>query len=366
MKRSAELLAMLMIATTIGASSRSATAQPSEPPTALPLHSALPEDAREGEFSRAPWLTASALLPPPSNNAPDFVPDPPFATPQPSGPTFGPEPVPAPFFSWKPTYVPPGAKSGPFQLSLFRATYLPRFGSDGFGMTDVTKQFTFALPPFIYGSPLLISPSATSHFLDGPSTVDLPSEVYSFELEFRYMRQVTSRFGIDVGFAPSYFGDLHNDSHEAWRVTGRALAAWDWTPTIKLVAGGLVLGRSDYPAIPAGGVIWKPNPDWRLDFIFPRPRFSYRYLVDCDVEYRTYLGGEFGGNTWAIDRTGGVADKFTYSDLRMMLGWERYTPRGLNGRLEIGWVFDRKITLQSGLPGFKPNDTLMARGEVSF
>ena len=97
----------------------------------------------------------------------------------------------------------------------------------------------------------------------------------------------------------------------------------------------------------------------------PRPRFAYRYSVDCDVEKYFYLAGEFGGNTWAID-TNGVQDKFTYSDLRMMLGWERRTERGLNARAEFGWVFDREIEFTSGAPGFVPNDTFMARGELSY
>lgn len=367
-------LSTLAVVAAVGLSAEFGAAQsPSEPPTALPLHSALPEDARDyGQLPpSAPSssrLTASAaLLPPPASDAPDFVPVPPLATPQPAGPTFGPEPPPAPWFSWTPTYVPPDAKSGMLQQALFRTTYLPRFGGgDGFGLTDVTQQMMLAVPPFIAGSPVLIAPSASVHFLDGPTGVDLPAEVYSFELEFRYMKQVTSRFGFDLAVAPSYFGDLHNDSGDAWRVTARALAAWDWTPAIKLVAGGLVLGRSDYPAIPVGGVIWKPTPDWRLDVVFPRPRVYRRIGVHGDVEQHVYLGGELGGNTWAIDRTGGVADKFTYGDLRMVLGWERTVPRGLNGRVELGWVFDRKIEFQSGLPDFRPDDTLLVRGELSY
>jgi hypothetical protein len=360
----AALAAVLVVAPSIGRGQ-----SPSSPPTALPLHSALPGDqvapsaTSPGRYGRT---ELTAALPPPSNNATDFVPLPPLATPQPGGPTLPTEPPPAPWFSLAPSYIPPGAKSGAFQQSLLRATYLPRLGGNGFGMTDVTKQLTFALPPFIAGSPILLTPAATSHFLDGPNTPDLPSEVYDFELEFRYLKQVTPRLGIDLAAAPSYFGDLKNDSHQAWRVTGRALAAYDWTPTVKLVAGALVLGRADYPALPAGGVIWKPSDDWRLDFIFPKPKFARRMFVDGDVEHWSYLAGEFGGNTWAYDRPGGIADKFTYSDLRLIAGWQRYTPSGLSGRVEAGWVFHREITLESGLPGDTPPDTFMVRGEMSY
>jgi hypothetical protein len=338
---------------------------PSPPPQALPLHSALPEDARRYGFSGVPVIEANTTLPPPSASAPDFVPLPPLALPPPPGPTFSDEPPPAPLFSWKPTYIPPGAKSGMLQQALVRGTYLPNMGDDGFGMIDVTKQVTLAVPPFISGSPFLITPAFTAHFLDGPASIHVPSQLYSVELEVRYMKQVTSRLGMDLAVAPSYFGDSHVDISDAFRVTGRALFGWDWTPTLKLVAGGLYLGREDYPAIPVGGVVWKPSPDWRFELVVPRPRIYRRFSVNCDVEHFVYLGGEVGGNTWTIDRGFGP-EKFTYGDLRAVLGYNRAAKSGLNARFEIGWVFDREIEFDTVAPGFLPADTLMARGEVSY
>jgi hypothetical protein len=341
---------------------------PTAPPTALPVHSAIPsQEAATTGFSDPNVPKVASLLPPPSNSGPDIVPLPPLGLPQPSGPVWPPvDPEPAPLFSLKPTYIPKGAKSGSFQGALSRATYLPRFGDGGFGMTDVSQQLTFAVPPFISGSPFLITPSATVHFLDGPAGVDLPSRLYDFELEFRYMKMLTGRWGLDAAIAPSYFGDLNNDSSDAWRLTGRVLTAWDWTPTVKLVGGMLFLGREDYPVLPVGGLIWKPNLTWRVDAVFPRPRVYYLVSACGDMEQRVYLGGEFGGNTWAIDRTGDIPDKFTYSDLRLVLGWERFVPGGFNARAEIGWVFDRDIEFESGIPGTTPDNTMMVRGEFNF
>lgn len=326
---------------------------PQDLPRALPLHSA-----------------STSLLPPPANDQPELLPAPLRDEPLRdslllAAPTWPEEPPPAPLFSWRPTHIPKDAKSGIFQQSLFRTTYLPRLGDGGFGMTDVNKQFTFALPPFIAGSPFLFTPSFTSHFLDGPNTVNLPSELYDIELELRWAKQLTGRWGLDLAVAPSYFGDGTNRSSAAFRVTARAIAAWDWTPTVKLVGGILILGRADYPAIPVGGVMWKPSPDWRWEVIVPRPRILHRISVQGNIEQWLYLGGEFGGNTWAIE-SAGMPDKVTYSDLRLVLGWQRVAPHGLNGRVEVGWVFDRDITLESNLPGFVPNDTLLARGELSY
>lgn len=372
-----------------------AIAQLSGPPTAIPTHSAWREDVAAGDAaffnlpsrydaprdaqaiaSRTPasllGLAPVEVTPrlislnPPAEGKQELVPLPPYAVPQPSGPTLLAEPPPAPLFSLRPTYIPPGAKSGIFQQSLGRATYLPRFGADGFGMTSLSHQFTFALPPFIKGSPILFTPTFTAHFTDGPGQAPVPSELRDYELEFRYLKQATPRLGIDLAIAPSYFGDLNNDSSDAWRITGRALAAWNWTETVQVVVGGLYLGRSDFLAVPVGGIIWKPSENRRFDILVPRPRAYLRTYVNGELEHWVYVGGEFGGNTWAIDRPGDIPDKMTYADLRLLVGWERKTPHGLNARFELGWVFDRSIEFSSGYPGFDPADTLMLRGETSF
>lgn len=372
-----------------------AVAQLSGPPTAIPTHSAWREDAAPGDAaffnlpsrydvrrdaqaiaSRTPasllGLAPVEVTPrlvslnPPAEAKQDLVPLPPYAVPQPSGPALIAEPPPSPLFSLRPTYVPPGAKSGIFQQTLGRATYLPRIGADGFGMTSLSHQFTFALPPFIKGSPILFTPTFTAHFTDGPGQTPVPSELRDYELEFRYLKQATPRLGIDLAIAPSYFGDMNNDSSNAWRITGRALAAWNWTETVQVVVGGLYLGRSDFLAVPVGGIIWKPSENRRFDILVPRPRAYLRTFVDGELERWVYLGGEFGGNTWAIDRPGDIPDKMTYADLRLLIGWERKAPHGLNARIELGWVFDRSIEFSSGYQGFDPSDTLMLRGETSF
>lgn len=356
---------------------------PLAPPiVTLPPHATIPTFAAtkaaetqravtsNAESASAPGLFASTTnvaMVPPSTSQRDYVPNPPYATsPLGAPPAEFVPPQEIPFFSWRPSYIPEGAKNGIFQQSLFRATYLPRIGDDGFGMTSLNKQFTFALPPFISGSPILLTPRYTTHFLDGPGQIDVPPHLMDGELEFRYMKQATPRLGIDLAIAPSFFSDGHNMSSQAWRVTGRALGAWTVNERWQIVGGGVYTGRSDFPAVPAAGFIWKPSCDVRVEAVFPRPKAYWRPFVNGTIEHWFYVGGEYGGNTWAIDHEGGIPDKMTYADLRLLVGWERKSPGGLNGRLELGWVFDRSIEFTSGRPGFNPTDTLMLRGETSF
>jgi len=341
-----------------------ATPRPNAPLTDVPARTA---STGAGSVPGLFASTTNVSMVPPSTDQRDYVPNPPYAT-SPLGeaalPTSPPDDV--PFFSLRPSFIPEGAKSGILQQNISRATYLPRMGDGGFGMTSLTKQFTFALPPFISGSPILLTPGFTRHFLDGPGPIDVPPRLTDGELEFRYMKQATPRLGIDLAVAPSYFSDGHNTSSDAWRVTGRALGAWTVNDRWQIVGGGVYTGRSDFPAVPVAGFIWKPNCDVRVEAIFPRPRAYYRPFVNGTIEHWLYVGGEYGGNTWAIDHAGGIPDKMTYADLRLLVGWERKSLGGLNGRLELGWVFDRSIEFTSGRAGFDPDDTLMVRGEFSF
>ena len=56
----------------------------------------------------------------------------------------------------------------------------------------------------------------------------------------------------------------------------------------------------------------------------------------------------------------------TYRDLRCELGLERKTPSGGYARFEVGYVFDRLVSYESGTPSFAPSNTVMLRGEATF
>jgi len=344
-------------------------------PTALPLHSALSEDALAPTgpstlriVTPAPDPTAPGLLGPTASGVfePAYVSGPSFLPADYPGKDW-PMPTPGPLISLRPTYIPPDSRGGMFQGGLTRGTYLPRLNNaSGFGFSSVTKQATFAVPPFFKGSPIMFSPGYTGHFLDGPGSVDAPPRLHEIELEFRWMNQLTQRWGIDTALAPSYYGDFENRSSDAFRVTGRIIGAFSWSPRLRIVGGALFLGREDYPIVPIGGIVWEPTEDWNLELVLPRPRIYYRFYNDDVIEHRSFVGGEFGGNTWAIERAGGVYDKFTYADLRLVAGWERKAKRGITARVEAGWVFSREVSYLSGVANFKPDDTFMVRGEAAF
>jgi len=91
-----------------------------------------------------------------------------------------------------------------------------------------------------------------------------------------WRKQFSDRWGIMVAVRQAVSSDFET-SEDGFRVTGRALATWQWLPErLSLLFGVVYLDRNDLPILPGVGLIWTPNPDWRLDLIFPRPKLDRR------------------------------------------------------------------------------------------
>jgi hypothetical protein len=262
---------------------------------------------------------------------------------------------------------PPMAKDGILQWTTFRKTFLATGNrATGMGMTDLTWQTIFAFPFFTREKPLLITPYFGVHWLTGPVPVDLPPELYDVSLEFRILRQVTPKLGVDFAVAPSIFSDFNNMSSQAFRVTGRGVGLYTLNDRWQIAGGVAYLGWATLPIIPVGGLIWTPNEDWRMEAIVPRPRLLQRFFDGMHADWWCYVAGEVGGNSYAIKRASGLDDEATYRDYRFQLGLERRGDTGTYRRFEVGYVFGRSITYQSGTPSFDPSPTIMLRGEAVF
>lgn len=265
--------------------------------------------------------------------------------------------------------VPRGVRPGMFQRAILSGTWINPDGISGLGMSDVELKGIFALPCPTREWPLVITPGFATHWIDAPGA-DLPPRLYDAYAEFRWLPKLAPRLMLDLAVTPGVFRDFDQHTGDGLRVTSHAAAVWTWLPTTKLVLGASYLDRSDLNVIPVGGLIWTPNPDWDFELLFPQPKIARRFHCcgehAADVEDWFYIAGEFGDWVWAIQHGDGTLDKAEYRDARLLLGIERKVCGGLSGRLEVGYVFARKLRYTSGLPGFEPNDALLLRAGVDY
>ncbi|MBI1348589.1 hypothetical protein GC163_20130 [bacterium] len=234
---------------------------------------------------------------------------------------------------------------------------------DELGMTDIDFRQTLVFP---HRQGFMITPGFSTHFLSGPETTDLPETLYDQWIEFRWLKKFNDRWAMDLAITPSLFTDYENTGSDAVRITGRAIAMWTIKPTFQLAMGVIYLDREDVKALPGVGAIWTPSDDYKVELLFPRPRVLRKLSSDGDTSRWIYLAGEFGGGSWGIDRADGSADVFTYSALRMLLGYEVKKPKGFAPRIEAGWIFSRKVEYKSGVGNYDPTDAAMIRFGGSF
>lgn len=260
-------------------------------------------------------------------------------------------------------------KNGFFQKLCFSAAWLGH-GSDpnDLGITEIETSLTVALPAPIRDWPLFITPGLNMYYLADPGGAhDLPPRLYTAYLDFTWAPQIIANHRLLLTVAPSLYTDFDASTSEAFRLTGKAIWVWDTVPDkLQVVAGVLYLNRDNIRLLPAGGVIWKPTPDFCFELIFPKPKLGARVNVGKGYEDWVFVTAEFGGNTWAIVRAGGAEDKVTWIDYRAMVGYERRVDGGGGYRLEAGYVFGRNLEYASGLGDFDPTPTFIIRGGITF
>lgn len=253
-----------------------------------------------------------------------------------------------------------------------RHTYM--FGNSGneLGVNDTEVATTATIASFGRGGqPLRISPGFIWHFWSGPDTdftgVDLPSKAYSAYIATDYISDPSARSGFESNLAVGIYSDFDHISSDSWRITGTLLG---WHRLNSYSTGKLGIeyfDRVDTKLLPAFGVFMTPNPDLKLDIYFPRPKLAQRIPNYGNFEIWAYVGGEYGGGSWTIERLGNFDDQVDINEVRSFIGAEWVGPRNVTGFLEFGYVFDRELVFKSDeLNKTELQDTVMVRTGLAF
>jgi len=237
-------------------------------------------------------------------------------------------------------------------------------------MNDLQLKTVLAFPIPSREWPLIVTPGFGAHFLDGPAATDLPPRLYDAYVQFRSMKRLTPRWAMDLAVTPGVYSDFQQHTDEAVRITGYGAAMYTWTPTTKLLMGVAYLDRKDLRIMPIGGILWTPTPDLSSELAAPRPRIAHRLYwngaLSDEIQDWVYIAGELGGGIWAIRRVDDSNDQVTYTDYRVILGVERRDLGGLDGHVEVGYVFGRTLEYRSRDADIDLNPTVMLRAGLIY
>lgn len=214
---------------------------------------------------------------------------------------------------------------------------------------------------------LSVAPSFGVQTLRGADGFELPNELYQGSLSLTFIKPLSKEKQLLLGVAPTIATDFEQGSGDAFRMVAFASMMWQRTPTTKWTLGVAATGRDDIPVLPLVGLIWTPSEEWTIDLTLPGPRISHRLgrLPGWETENWIYLAGRFGGGTWAVDRAG-VDDQLTSRDFRLVGGWETKGAGCIKPRVEVGYVFGRKLEYESDGASFDPSDTFLVSGGVTY
>ena len=254
-----------------------------------------------------------------------------------------------------------------------RQTWIVGNSDNQLNLNELELATTLTLPNFLGSTqPLRISPGYIFHWIDGPdSTVDpdfdLPSRLNSIYLSFDHTTNPARNAGFENNLTVGFYSDYDNTSSDGIRVTGKLVG---WSRVNEYTIGKLgveYLDRIDRKLLPAFGVFMSPNPNIRWDLYFPRTKLAHRLPNLGDFEVWSYVGAEYGGGSWVIDRRDGTPDQADINDVRSFLGFEWMGPRRVTGFLEVGYVFDREIVYRSSPnDGLDVEDAFLFRSGLAF
>lgn len=252
-----------------------------------------------------------------------------------------------------------------------RHTYIRGGTVDRVQINDTEIATSLSLPNFLGSEmPLTISPGFIFHNWQGPNSItgnDLPGGAYSAYLSFDHSTPLDQQFGGELSFTTGVYSDFETFTKHSLRFTGVGLLWMRLSPNSTVKFGVEYLDRVEIKLLPAGGLFWTPDPNTRLSFYFPRPKFAKRFPNFGNVEVWGYVSGEYGGGSWTINREANFKDQVDLNDMRVMAGLEWIGVRGITGFGEVGYVFERQLIYRSTAPADSYLGTaIMFRGGFAF
>lgn len=264
-----------------------------------------------------------------------------------------------------------------FQGPRFRHAYVHgNNDQDALMINDSELSLAFAIPNFFYSSqPLYLLPSFSLHQWDGPhppATADLPALAYSAFLDAGWQSDPTRILGAELGLRVGMFSDFDTATSDSIRIMGRGIGRIRLTPRATLKLGVLYLDRNRIKLLPAGGLLWQPNPDTRFDLFFPEPKLAHYLSTIGNTDTWWYVGGYYGGGAWTVTRADSSTDSIDINDLRLVLGmeWgrnEQMREGRRRGFVEVGYVFDRELLYdRSPMDNLDLQDTIVVRAGIGY
>lgn len=227
--------------------------------------------------------------------------------------------------------------------------WIPSGGRGGLGITRFKTEAAIMFPglhlPRMKERSLIgIAPTFTYTSFDWKRETVFPKQAYEVGLEFTLMQPLCNNWGFMGKVMPQWSSD-GKESKRAISCSAMFGLRWEPNRRWEVMFGVIYLGQNaDMSILPFGGVVWRPNDDWRIELMVPQAKIAKRLFVDNRLQdHWIYGGAGFGGGNWAIRSTEGKADLAMYQEFNIVAGYEISRHELYSCCLEVGYVFGREM-----------------------
>ena len=190
---------------------------------------------------------------------------------------------------------------------------------------------------------------------------DVPPKVFDLYLDCAWHFPVTDWLTGHIDVTPGIYTDFRTTPPEAFRWRGKAVGIVGLSDEFQVSAGVWYANRLTVRTLPAGGIIWQPSSDTRMELVFPYPRITHRFFSHDGNEWWGYIAGEWGGGAWTFKNDVGGHEWVEYDDYRLLLGVEWQTSLDVAAHFEVGYIFHRQLRNLGALPDLNPSDGMIFR-----
>lgn len=160
------------------------------------------------------------------------------------------------------------------------------------------------------------------------------------------------KWSVRTDIRPGIYSDFEDIGGDDFNVPFTVILAYEYSPTLTLVAGLNVNYQGDVPLIGGPGVIWRFAEGWTLNAVLPKPQVSYK----PNDQWTFFAGGELKGMTFRVAEDYGTRigearldnDRLTYREIRVGIGARHRFHRLFSLTVEAGYAIDRRFRFDEG------------------
>ncbi|MDR1963167.1 MAG: DUF6268 family outer membrane beta-barrel protein [Planctomycetaceae bacterium] len=251
--------------------------------------------------------------------------------------------------------------------------WTPSGGNGSLGMTRFKTEAAIMFPGIHFPqmkerSLLGIAPTFSYTSFDWKRDTVFPKQAYEAGLEFTLMQPLNNQWGFMGKVMPQWAGDGKESSRT---ISCSAMFGLRWEPNSRweVMFGVMYLGQNaDMSVLPFGGVVWRPNDDWRIELMVPQAKIAKRLNINDRLrDHWLYVGAGFDGGNWGIRSVDGKADLAMYQEFNIVAGYEISKNEIYSCALELGYVFGREMKFDRKTQStFRPDNAFTIQLKFEF